>query len=316
MKVSVIVPVYNVEKYLVKCLDSLVSQTLEDLEILVVNDGTPDNSQVIIDRYVEKYPGKVRGFIKENGGLASARNYALDHVKGEYIGFVDSDDWVDPEMYETMYNKAKETDADIVISNTVDHYPDHDVYHRQSDVSKFRRCGSVCNKLFRTKHFGDLRFPYGLWYEDLCLGMKLLMTTEKVSYCEEHFYHALAREGSIMLNDNSEKNLDIIKVMEELRRYAKKNGIYEKYKYEFEYMAIEHIMITTINRVAGHHNEQKKKVIKRLRHYVWKRYPNFLKSDAFREFPLNRRIVAVLNAYGFENVSQCLFKVKALIKRK
>ena len=93
-KVSVIVPVYNVEKYLDKCLDSLVNQTLKDIEIIVVNDGTKDKSQKIIDKYVKDYPKLVKSYIKENGGLSSARNYGLKYAQGEYVGFVDSDDYV------------------------------------------------------------------------------------------------------------------------------------------------------------------------------------------------------------------------------
>ena len=133
MKVSVIVPVYNVEPYLRKCLNSLVHQTLNEIEVLVVNDGSQDNSQDIIDEYAQKYPEKIRSFIKENGGQGSARNLALGLAKGEFIGFVDSDDWVELTMFETMYQKAFSENADIVICNTVDHYSDHEVYHQQSE---------------------------------------------------------------------------------------------------------------------------------------------------------------------------------------
>ena len=97
-KVSIIVPVYNVEKYLPKCLDSLVNQTLKDIEIIIVNDSSPDKSQLIIDNYASKYPNLIKTFIKANGGQGSARNYGLDYVSGEYISFVDSDDWLDLNM--------------------------------------------------------------------------------------------------------------------------------------------------------------------------------------------------------------------------
>ena len=114
-KVSIIVPIYKVEKWLDRCLDSLVHQTLEEIEIIAVNDGSPDNSQAIIDRYVEQYPDKVYGYIKENGGLSDARNYGLQYAHGEYIAFVDSDDYVDVTAYEKLYNKAKEEDSEIVV---------------------------------------------------------------------------------------------------------------------------------------------------------------------------------------------------------
>ena len=115
IKVSVIVPVYNVEAYLERCLDSLVKQTLEEIEIIVVNDGTKDNSQAIIDRYAAAYPQKVISLIKENGGLSDARNYGIPYAHGEYIGFVDSDDYLNVTMYQKLYDRAAETDSDIVV---------------------------------------------------------------------------------------------------------------------------------------------------------------------------------------------------------
>ena len=114
-KVSVIVPVYNVEKYIDKCLNTLVNQTLKDIEIIIVNDGSPDNSQEIIDKYQKKYPKKIKSYIKENGGQGSARNFGLEKATGEYIGYVDSDDFIELDMYEKLYNKAKKHDLDISI---------------------------------------------------------------------------------------------------------------------------------------------------------------------------------------------------------
>ena len=114
-KVSIIVPIYNVEKYLSKCLDSLVNQTLADIEIIIVNDGSPDNSYKIVKDYLKKYPDKIKYYEKSNGGQGSARNLGLTKATGEYVGYVDSDDYVNLTMYEKMYQKAKKTDADIVM---------------------------------------------------------------------------------------------------------------------------------------------------------------------------------------------------------
>ena len=107
VKVSIIVPVYNVEKYIKKCLDSLVNQTLKDIEIIVVNDGSPDNSQKIIDKYVKEYPTKVKSYITENGGQGSARNFGIYKATGEYILYVDSDDYIELNMAELLYKEAK-----------------------------------------------------------------------------------------------------------------------------------------------------------------------------------------------------------------
>ena len=113
--VSVIVPVYNVEKYIRVCLDTLVHQTLSNIEIIVVNDGTKDDSQKIIDEFSSLYPDKIIALKKENGGLSDARNYGLEHASGAYVGFVDSDDYTDIEMYQKLYEKAKQENADIVV---------------------------------------------------------------------------------------------------------------------------------------------------------------------------------------------------------
>ena len=102
-KLSIIVPVYVVEKFVDKCLNSLVKQSLKEIEVIVVNDGTKDNSQKIIDKYVKKYPDKIKSYIKENGGQGSARNIGIEKARGEYISFVDSDDWLDLDALEKMY---------------------------------------------------------------------------------------------------------------------------------------------------------------------------------------------------------------------
>lgn len=313
MKISVIVPVYNVELYLRKCLNSLVNQSLEQMEILVVNDGSNDGSQKILDEYTDKYPEKVISFVKENGGQASARNLALQHAKGEFVGFVDGDDWVDCKMFESMYEKAIEEDADIIICNTVDQFDDHEVFHRQSDVGKLRKCGSVCNKIFRRNLIGEVRFPTGLWYEDLCFGVKLLLSTEKIAYCEDHFYHAVVRQGSTMNNNNARKNLDMLLIMDEIIEFTKDKGIYEELNYDLEYMVIEHILITSINRVAEQKNTEKKEIIEQMRKYALEHFPDFRKDKAFKEFTKSQQVIALLNACGLSSVSQIIFKLKRVI---
>ena len=117
MKISLIVPVYNVENYLEKCLNSLVNQTLQEIEILVINDGSTDNSQKIIEVFQNKFPQKIKAFTKENGGLSDARNFGIDRATGEFLAFVDSDDYVSVTMMEEMYGLAKKHEAEIVICN-------------------------------------------------------------------------------------------------------------------------------------------------------------------------------------------------------
>ena len=171
-KVSVIVPVYNVEKYLSKCLDSLISQSHENLEILVINDGSTDHSEEIIRGYTQKYPDRIKAFQKENGGLSDARNFGVDRATGDYIGFVDSDDYVSPAMFEEMAVLAEKHAAEMVICNVlkvdergnilqkliqvpempekIDLESNFSVF---SDISYF-----ACNKLFKKSLFSEKRF--------------------------------------------------------------------------------------------------------------------------------------------------------------
>ena len=312
MKISVIVPIYNTKDYIRECLDSLVCQTLDELEIIAVDDGSTDGTTDIVKEYAEKYPEIIKAFFKENGGQADARNLGIAHASGEYLGFVDSDDWVNPEMYLEMYEKAKEEDADIVICDTTDHYPSRDVYHHASCFTdKFTVTPSACNKIFKREFVGDIRFPIGLWYEDFEFTTKNLMLTEKISVIHKGFYHCHCREISTMTNNNSQKNLDMITVINNLLDFANQNSLQEKYKDTFEYLHIDHILISTINRLQAQKNKNKNMVIKTMRKVVRERYPKFYKGEIFGKMPRNRKIIAFLNYIGFSCISKMILDFKA-----
>ena len=307
IKVSVIIPVYNTEDYLKECIESLVNQTLREIEILIVNDGSTDSSLEIMKEFKNKYPNIIKIFDKVNGGQASARNYALPFAQGEYLGFVDSDDWVDSTMYEEMYEKAEKEDADIVICDMVDHFPDRTVCYPSSRFeNKFKVTPSACNKLFKRSLVKEDVFPVGLWYEDFEFTTMQLMKTDCISVIHKGLYHCHCREVSTMYNNNSEKNQDILVVLEHLVEYVEKNGWYEKYKNVLEYLYIDHVLITSINRVQKQTNDLRKEVLKK--------YNSFYKDDAFREMPKKRQIIALLNAYGLCSMSMMLLKITEIIK--
>ena len=315
IKVSVIIPVYNTEDYLKECIESLVNQTLREIEILIVNDGSTDSSLEIMKEFKNKYPNIIKIFDKVNGGQASARNYALSFAQGEYLGFVDSDDWVDSTMYEEMYEKAEKEDADIVICDMVDHFPDRTVCYPSSRFeNKFKVTPSACNKLFKRSLVKEDVFPVGLWYEDFEFTTMQLMKTDCISVIHKGLYHCHCREVSTMYNNNSEKIQDILVVLEHLVDYVEKNGWYEKYKNVLEYLYIDHVLITSINRVQKQTNEKKKIVINNLRKEVLKKYNSFYRDDAFREMPKKRQIIALLNAYGLCSMSMMLLKITEIIK--
>jgi len=236
VKVSVIVPVYNVELYLEKCLLSLVSQTLKEIEILVVNDGSKDNSQQIIEEFQLKYPDKIFGFIKENGGLSDARNFGIDRVKGKYIGFVDSDDYVSETMFEDMYHLAEKCNAELAICNLqkVDEagnvtqkltqlpgFPEKIVLENHlsvfSDISYF-----ACNKLFRRELFDEKRFKKGIHFEDIELIPQLLLECNILAFTPNFHYQYLERQDSIS-KSHTMKGLDILNAVETVEQSFQKS---------------------------------------------------------------------------------------------
>lgn len=255
VSVSVIVPVYNVEKYLDECLSSLVNQTLSELEIIVVNDGTKDNSQSIIDHYVKQYPNKVVSLIKENGGLGDARNYGIPYAKGEYIGFVDSDDIVHLEMYEKMFNKAKLEDSDLVLCDLEYFYETSSekmvkeglVQIENIDVNKtvFLSPLFAWNKLYRRSLFieSGLKYPVGLWYEDIPVTVPFFTLAKKISYVHETLIYYRQRSTSIMGSVDNPKVKDIFDIMHLCLNYFKDHNLLVTYYDELEFLFLEHLML-------------------------------------------------------------------------
>ncbi len=212
--VSVIVPIYLVEPYLAKCIDSVLGQTYGDLEVLLIDDGSPDNCGRICDEYAKTDP-RIHVFHTENHGLSAARNVGLDHAKGEYIAFVDSDDWIEPEMIETLYRKAVETGVDVVACGVYSEYPagtirkqfrfqGGDALHGliEGDVGE-----SVWNKLWKAQCFSQIRFPEGMYFEDLATIFKIFAQVSAVTVpgC---FYHYRYRKNSISRKGSAKAIID------------------------------------------------------------------------------------------------------------
>ncbi|MBQ3559394.1 MAG: glycosyltransferase family 2 protein [Agathobacter sp.] len=315
IKVSVIIPAYNAEKYIHQCMESLVHQTLQEIEIIVVDDGSKDNTLHLLKDYEIKFPDKIKVLHKENGGQASARNLALTYAQGEYIGFVDSDDWVSLDMYEKMYQKAKEENADIVVCDIVEQFVDKELYHSHTRVTnKLGYANYVLNKIIRCELVEEVFFPQGLWYEDFEYGAKLLMKTDRISIVQEGLYQYNCRDGSTMHNNNAQKNKDIITVLNHISDFAAEKGWEEKYGEELEYLYIEHALYAAIVRLTEQENDEKKEVIDYIRKEVLKRYPLFYKSKYFKEYPLNKRVATFLNAKGFFYIVKFIVNMKKRIK--
>lgn len=315
MKVSVIVPVYKVEQYLPKCVDSLVGQTLQELEIILVNDGSPDNSQQIIDEYKLRYPEKIRSLIIDNGGQGRARNFGIDIAEGEYIGFVDSDDWVDPEMFETLYNAAVAADADVSICDAMGMYPDGKEEYmsaRYEAKRPLRAAGSCFDKLYRRSLLEGIRFPVGLWYEDLSFSAKALLSAKSVAYTQKPLYRYRIGHPSTMRNNNSKRNLEIISILEDIRAFLGEGRNAE----DFQELVINHVLLDSVNRVSLHKSENRDEVIAELRSYVKKYVPSLSGCRPFCDQPRKRRIIMRLNYLGLHDLSKLVLAAKKKLVNK
>ena len=314
-KVSVIIPVYNVENYLRKCLDSLVNQTLKDIEIIVVNDGSPDNSQTIIDEYVKKYPKKVVSVIQENGGQGAARNSGLLHATGEYFGYVDSDDYVEKNMYEELYKKAKEENADIVICGNNIVKENYELLTKEA-VDKEFLLGkmAVWNKIYKKSIIVDnkISFRSKVWYEDLDFSMKVYLSSNKISIVDKPLYNYLLREGSTMNNNNIERNLELIESFDSLISYCKNKGIYNETKEKIEFLCIYHMYIFAITRVLNTDNKYKDKItiINKFRKYINSNFSNFKNNKYLYLLPKKRKLIYNLINLKFYYIIIGLFKIK------
>ncbi len=211
-KISVIVPIYNVEAYLRKCVDSILAQTYKDLEVILVDDGSPDNCGAICDEYA-KHDARVRVIHKVNGGLSDARNAGLDIVTGEYVAFVDSDDWIEPYMYEKLLDNLIHFNADMSVGGVSDDIEEEQGYRSvkvsdyggssfaedNTEAMKRYFCGSwaAWDKLYKLALFDGIRYPVGEINEDEAIVLQLLERCRKVCYTDTVCYHYVRRRSSI-----------------------------------------------------------------------------------------------------------------------
>lgn len=234
-KISIIVPVYNTEKYLAKCLDSILNQTLQDIEIIVVNDGSKDQSQSVIDRYAIK-DHRIFSIYKENGGLSDARNVGLDNSTGEFIAFIDSDDYIESEMLEKMYELTKRHNSEIVLCDLVKvdengkefrdlpqspQLPEKIVLKNDLTIFGEMSC-FACNKIFKKSLFNNHRFKKGIHFEDIELIPKLILDSKIISKINEPFYKYFERQDSIT-KTHTNKGLDMFVAVEVVSNYFKKS---------------------------------------------------------------------------------------------
>ncbi len=259
IKVSVVIPVYNTALYLEQCLDSLINQTLQDIEIICINDGSTDESLSILDRY-KNQDKRIRVFNQENKGQSAARNLGINRAQGEYIGFLDSDDFAKPEMFEKLYGNAKSNDSDItmcsieVFNEKTQQTTEHDPYlsldifnksfenrvfsHYDCSDFLFRICVTPWNKIFKRELIdkNKISFIEGVNFEDNVFCLETLLRAGKITIIKEPLVvYRKESETSYSFGHNDYKKLDFFKITEFEENVLKESSFYEKYRDYFEF---------------------------------------------------------------------------------
>ena len=287
-KVSVIIPAYNASNYIEKCINSLVSQTLKDIEIIVIDDGSTDDTYEKLSTYKDK----IKIIKQKNGGVANARNKGLSVATGEYIAYVDSDDWVEENMFELLYNKAKKDDYDVVECDFY-YVDDHntwdgivDIYSDITNIEEKKKYyinmfPVIWNKIYKREKIKDINFKSGVWAEDVEYLYRILPNIDNIGKVNKKLYYYYQRTISeSRLFDKRVYNY--IDNFNGIIEYYKTNGIYGSYKKELEYCYVRYIYATFIKRAATFKdkNEYKKAVNEAIKN-VKEKFPKYRRNKYF-----------------------------------
>ena len=323
--VSVIIPVYNVRDYLRKCLDSVVEQTYEYLEVIIINDESPDDSLQIALEYTAKYP-HFHCYTIENRGLGGARNFGMEQAQGEYIFFLDGDDYLTPDCIARLVEAAESTGSDLVAAGCYDVREDGSVLQVYENTYRnavtslaeepqllFNRI-CACFKLFRRELLEGFRFESRVWYEDLRLIPKLYLRAQKIAYVDAPVYCYVQRAGSIMNNSDCGRNLQIVEAFEDLLGHYRAQGVYEQYRNELEFLVIEHIATAGLGRVALGKGQVRKETARKMQAYL-ATFENLYANPYLKTQPINRKIALWCNRNKWYWATKLLLKAKQIMKR-
>lgn len=285
-KISIIVPIYNVEKYIDRCLKSIQNQTLKDIEVILVDDGSKDNSISIAKQYLEDKRFKL--YHKDNGGLSSARNYGMNYATGDYLAFIDSDDYIEYDMYEKMYLLAVNNKSDVVECDFIWEYPNDSIVDKtRVNIDNMLTDVRVVawNKIYRKKLIDKIgvEFTNGVRYEDIDWCYKILPYISRFSSLKEAKYHYIQRESSIA-NTQNEKVRDIFIVLQNIIDFYKDRDIYDKYKEELEYLFIRIILGSSFIRIIEIDDKKLRKIILLENwNFLNDHFPNWKKNKIMRK---------------------------------
>ena len=320
-EISIIIPVFNSEKYLQRCLESIKNQTFKEYEVILVNDGSTDKSGEIAEEYAKLHSETFRFVSQENMGLSEARNTGLRYAKGKYVCFVDSDDYVETAYLEELYRCAQKDDADLVFCafQSVDEqgkvlkevyesgFESGRVYTIEERKDLLLTQNAAWNKLYKKdiidKH--SLTFTAGAWYEDLRFVKKYMLYATKFVYCDRILLNYLIRKGSIMNSMGSKRNVEIVEAIDEVISFYKQLDMYEIYINELEFLAIEHMYIAALVRLIRAGEKEQCRIIEQ---EFLLRFPKHKNNKYIKQLGMRRRIIYDLLNLKLYALIKILFK--------
>lgn len=316
IKFSIVVPAYNIQDYIEKCLDSILEQTYKNYEIIVVNDGSTDNTKNIIDEYAKE---NIKIVHKENGGLSSARNEGVKYVEGDYIWFIDGDDYIEPNALELLYKKTQEEKYDVITFSYYYDYIDKKInFIDRFNVSDKNTIPLICNsawsKIYNTKFYLENKFEFlhGKIYEDLALIPYIMVKAKSIGVVDNAIYNYVQREGSIMnfgkkFKANRDNKFD---ALNELIGHFKRSNLYEEYIGQLEYLVIRHLILVYSTEILPFTKDIYKNRCHRALEYISNINKKWYKNKYLKQSPITSKIYVWLFRKRLFLLCKLILKIK------
>jgi glycosyltransferase involved in cell wall biosynthesis len=321
-KATVIVPVYNVEAYLEKCVDSILAQTEPDFELLLVDDGSTDNSGALCDKLAQK-DSRIQVIHQKNQGLGGARNTGIKAASGDWVLLVDSDDWIEPELLEKTLEAGLREEADLVMfgfrsvdeqGNTlqtfVEDVPTDQGLTLKDHPDLLLTAPSAWRRLYRRELLvrTGILYPPRVWYEDIRTTPKLLAAADRVVFLSYVGYDYLSRTGSITKNQNADRNQEILWAFDDLLPYFQEQGLFERYRQELCYLTLFHAYLTASVRVLL--IDRKHPLLGEFRDYLNKWFPDYRRCKYLPRLSRVHKLLLSLLEKRMYGLVALLFRLK------
>ena len=322
MKFSVIIPVYNVKAYLEKCVQSVLAQRCDDYEVILVDDGSTDESGALCDTLAAQHAEHIRVIHQKNGGLGAARNTGIEHALGDYLVFLDSDDYIDPAMLAELSEKIDETHADILTFGfrvdkngdtsevVLDALPEGRIMTLEDTPELLLALPNAWTRIYTRRLFleSGIRYPGRVWYEDIRTTTKLFACAQSIVFVRRPYYYYVVRENSITHNKNVARNREIIEAFDDLLGWYQENGLFERYRDELCRLTIDHVFLAASVRVLtadpGH------PLLGEFYQYTRRRFPGFEKNRYLPQLPRAKKLAFRLLLHRRYRLLAALFRMK------